>query len=80
MMGLFAYVYYSSLIRVHTMSVRECGTATLTHRLLPASDQVHHVNVGTVIHTIVSSLSAQEQLEVYHDLGRFLVGQGILPA
>ena len=52
----------------------------LTHCLLPASDQVHHVNVGTVIHTIVSSLNVQEQLEVYQDLGKFLVGQGILSA
>lgn len=80
MMGLFAYVYYSSLIRVHTKSFIVCRTAMLTHRLLPASDQVHHVNVGTVIHTIVSSLNVQEQLEVYQDLGKFLVGQGILSA
>ncbi|KAI5448875.1 phosphatidate cytidylyltransferase [Naganishia albida] len=54
MMGLFAYVYYSSLIRVH------------------------HVNVGTVIDTIVNSLSATEQLEVYYDLRKYLNGQGIL--
>ncbi|KAJ9092292.1 hypothetical protein QFC20_007420 [Naganishia adeliensis] len=54
MMGLFAYVYYSSLIRVH------------------------HVNVGTVIDTIVNSLTVEEQLEVYYDLRRYLNGQGIL--
>ncbi|KAJ9104595.1 hypothetical protein QFC21_002093 [Naganishia friedmannii] len=53
MMGLFAYVYYSSLIRVH------------------------HVSVGQVIQTIVNSLSVAEQLEVFHDLRRYLKGQGI---
>lgn len=78
MMGLFAYVYYSSLIRVRQI------TATVQQLRLPKVlfnlTQVHHVNVGTVIHTIVNSLSVQEQLEVYRDLRKYLNGQGISTA
>lgn len=53
MMGLFSYVYYSSLIRTH------------------------HVTVGSVLQTIVNSLSVDEQIEVLVDLKRYLEGQGI---
>jgi len=53
MMGLFSYVYYSSLIRVH------------------------HVTVGSVLQTIVSSLTVEEQVEVLVDLKRYLDGQGV---
>lgn len=52
-MGLFSYVYYSSLIRVH------------------------HVTVGSVLQTIVNSLTVQEQIEVLVDLRRYLDGQGV---
>lgn len=51
-MGLFSYVYYSSLIREH------------------------HVTVGSVLQTVVTHLSAEEQLETYRELGRFLVSRG----
>lgn len=53
MMGLFSYVYYSSLIRTH------------------------HVTVGSVLQTIVNSLTVNEQIEVLNDLKRYLEGQGI---
>jgi phosphatidate cytidylyltransferase len=52
-MGIFSAVYYSSLIRVH------------------------HVTVGSVLQTIVNSLSTQEQLEVLYDLQKYLHGQGV---
>ncbi|WVR04510.1 hypothetical protein IAU60_001514 [Kwoniella sp. DSM 27419] len=53
MMGLFSYVYYSSLIRIQ------------------------YVTVGSIMQTVVTSLSAQEQVELLADLKKFLVGQGI---
>ena len=52
-MGVFTYVYYSSLIREH------------------------HVTVGTVLQTIVSGLSTEEQIELMEDLRNYLQGQGI---
>jgi phosphatidate cytidylyltransferase len=52
-MGVFTYVYYSSLIREH------------------------HVTVGTVLQTIVSGLTVDEQLELLSDLKRYLSGQGV---
>ncbi|EPQ29934.1 uncharacterized protein PFL1_02606 [Pseudozyma flocculosa PF-1] len=54
LMGLFSYVYYSSLIREH------------------------HVTVGSVLQTIVTQLTLEESKELYHEIGRFLVGQGQL--
>ncbi|KII92443.1 hypothetical protein PLICRDRAFT_102774 [Plicaturopsis crispa FD-325 SS-3] len=53
LMGVFTYVYYSSLIRDH------------------------HVTVGSILQTIVSGLTVQEQLELIADLKRYLEGQGI---
>ncbi|WVF69849.1 hypothetical protein IAT40_004630 [Kwoniella sp. CBS 6097] len=53
MMGLFSYVYYSSLIRIQ------------------------YVTVGSIMQTVVTSLSTQEQLELLADLKRFLGGQGV---
>ena len=52
-MGVFTYVYYSSLIREH------------------------HVTVGSVLQTIVSGLTIDEQLELISDLKRYLEGQGL---
>lgn len=52
-MGVFTYVYYSSLIREH------------------------HVTVGSILQTIVSGLTIDEQLEVIVDLKRYLEGQNI---
>jgi phosphatidate cytidylyltransferase len=52
-MGVFTYVYYSSLIREH------------------------HVTVGSVLQTIVSGLTVDEQLELLSNLKRYLSGQGI---
>lgn len=52
-MGVFTYVYYSSLIREH------------------------HVTVGSILQTIVSGLTVDEQLELVADLKRYLSGQGI---
>lgn len=52
-MGVFVYVYHSSLIREH------------------------HVTVGSVLQTIVSGLSTEEQLELLRDMKRYLEGQGI---
>jgi phosphatidate cytidylyltransferase len=52
-MGLFSYVYYSSLIREH------------------------RVTVGSVLQTVVTHLSAEEQLEAYREIGRFLAGRGV---
>lgn len=52
-MGLFSYVYYSSIIREH------------------------HVSVGSVLQTVVTHLSVEDQLELYRELTRFLVGQGV---
>ncbi|KDQ21796.1 hypothetical protein BOTBODRAFT_99198 [Botryobasidium botryosum FD-172 SS1] len=52
MMGMFAYVYYSSLIRTH------------------------NVTVGSVLETIVSGLTVEEQKELLLDLKRYLDGTG----
>ncbi|ETW80763.1 hypothetical protein HETIRDRAFT_154917 [Heterobasidion irregulare TC 32-1] len=54
LMGVFTYVYYSSLIREH------------------------HVTVGSVLQTIVSGLTVDEQLELILDLKRYLEGQGVV--
>ncbi|PWZ01612.1 hypothetical protein BCV70DRAFT_173113 [Testicularia cyperi] len=54
LMGLFSYVYYSSLIREH------------------------HVTVGTVLQTVVTQLPLEDQMELYNEIGRYLVGQGKL--
>lgn len=53
MMGLFAYVYYSSLIRIG------------------------NVSVGSIMQTVVVSLTTTEQLELLDDLKRYLGGQGV---
>lgn len=53
-MGVFTYVYYSSLIREH------------------------HVTVGTILQTIVSGLTVDEQIELVADLHRYLETQGIV--
>ena len=53
-MGIFTYVYYSSLIRQN------------------------NVTVGSILQTIVSGLTVDEQLELMSDLKRYLEGQGIL--
>jgi phosphatidate cytidylyltransferase len=66
MMGMFSYVYYSSLIRVCLL------VSPLT--------QVQHVDIGSVMQTIVTSLEPQEQLELLADLKRFLEGQGLAQA
>ena len=53
LMGVFTYVYYSSLIREH------------------------HVTVGSILQTVVSGLTLEEQLELIQDLRKYLAGQGI---
>jgi phosphatidate cytidylyltransferase len=53
-MGVFTYVYYSSLIREH------------------------HVTVGSILQTIVSGLTTDEQLELLADLKKYLSGQGVV--
>lgn len=53
LMGLFAYVYYSSIIREH------------------------HVTVGSVLQTVVTHLTVEDQAELYRELTRFLAGQGV---
>lgn len=50
-MGMFSYVYYSSLIRVHT------------------------VTVGSVLQTIASSLTLEDQMVLLADLKRLVEGQ-----
>jgi phosphatidate cytidylyltransferase len=52
-MGVFTYVYYSSLIREH------------------------NVTVGSILQTIVSGLTVDDQLELIMDLKKYLEGQGI---
>lgn len=52
-MGLFSYVYYSSIIREH------------------------HVTVGSVLQTVVTHLTTDDQAELYRELTRYLQGQGI---
>ncbi len=54
LMGLFSYVYYSSLIREH------------------------HVTVGSVLQTVVTQLTIDDQIELYNEIRRYLVGQGKL--
>ncbi|KAI0001345.1 phosphatidate cytidylyltransferase [Russula compacta] len=54
LMGVFVYVYYSSFIREH------------------------NVTVGSVLQTIVSGLTTEEQLELIDDLKHYLRGQGIM--
>lgn len=54
LMGLFSYVYYSSLIREH------------------------HVTVGSVLQTAVTQLTLEDQMELYNEISRYLVGQGKL--
>ncbi|EDR11846.1 uncharacterized protein LACBIDRAFT_232085 [Laccaria bicolor S238N-H82] len=53
LMGVFTYVYYSSLIRQN------------------------NVTVGGILQTIVSGLTAEQQLELIADLTRYLGSQGI---
>ncbi|KAI0745149.1 phosphatidate cytidylyltransferase [Earliella scabrosa] len=53
LMGVFTYVYYSSIIREH------------------------HVTVGSVLQTIVSGLTVNEQLDLIADLKRYLESQGV---
>ncbi|KAJ6625605.1 cytidylyltransferase family-domain-containing protein [Mycena sp. CBHHK59/15] len=53
LMGVFIYVYHSSIIREH------------------------HVTVGSILQTIVSGLTLDEQLTLVSDLQRYLAGQGI---
>ncbi len=52
-MGVFTYVYYSSLIREN------------------------HATVGSILQTIVSGLTTDEQLELIADLRWYLEKQGI---
>ncbi|KAF8893783.1 cytidylyltransferase family-domain-containing protein [Infundibulicybe gibba] len=54
LMGVFTYVYYSSLIREH------------------------HATVGSILQTIVSGLTVEQQLELIADLKRYLGRQGIM--
>ncbi|KAI6033163.1 phosphatidate cytidylyltransferase [Pisolithus orientalis] len=54
LMGVFTYVYYSSFIREH------------------------HVTVGSILQSIVSGLSVEEQLELMKDLKKYMQGRGIL--
>ncbi|CEG19352.1 phosphatidate cytidylyltransferase [Ceraceosorus bombacis] len=54
LMGLFSYVYYTSLIREH------------------------RVGLGSVMETVVTRLSAEDQVELYRELARYLKGQGKL--
>ena len=53
-MGHFAYVYYSSLIREH------------------------HVTVGSVLQTVVTHLTLDDQVQLYREVGKYLHGQGIM--
>lgn len=52
-MGVFVYVYHSSLIREN------------------------NVTVGSVMQTIVSGLTVDEQIELLKGLNGYLVGQGV---
>ena len=61
MMGMFSY--YSSLVRV------SCARKGLI--------QIQHVDVGSIMQAIVTSLDSSEQLELLADLRRFLEGQGV---
>jgi len=53
LMGVFTYVYYSSLIREN------------------------RVTVGSVLQTVVSGLTIEEQIQLIRDLTRYLTNQGI---
>lgn len=68
MMGMFSYVYYSSLIRVSNCMLRVASAADI---------QIQNVSVGSIMQTVVTSLTASEQLELLADLKRFLEGQGL---
>ena len=52
-MGVFTYVYHSSLIREN------------------------RVTVGSVLQTVVSGLTIEEQIQLIRDLTRYLASQGI---
>jgi len=54
LMGLFAYVYYSTTIRQH------------------------HVTVGSLLQSIVSGLTVEEQLQLLGDLKRYLQIKGAI--
>lgn len=56
LMGLFSYVYYSSLVREY------------------------NVTVGSVLQTVVTQLTLDDQMELYNEISRYLVGQGKLAA
>lgn len=68
-MGLFSYVYYSSLIRV--------SSHLLIALKLIEYLQIQYVTVGSIMQTVVTSLSVAEQLELLRDLRKYLAGQGI---
>jgi len=53
LMGVFTYVYYTSLIREN------------------------RVTVGSVLQTVVSGLTIEEQIQLIRDLTRYLTNQGI---
>lgn len=55
-MGMFTWVYYSSLIKEH------------------------HVSVGQVMQLVVSSLSVDDQVQLFHELRKYLQleGRGIV--
>jgi len=53
LMGVFTYVYYTSLIREN------------------------RVTVGSVLQTVVSGLTIEEQIQLIRDLTRYLTSQGI---
>jgi phosphatidate cytidylyltransferase len=39
--------------------------------------QIQYVTVGSILQTVVTSLTAGEQLELLADLKRYLEGQGV---
>lgn len=53
MMGIFAYTYYSSIIRIQ------------------------NVSPGSILQTVVTSLTLEEQLQLLGDLKKYLSGQGV---
>jgi len=53
-MGVFTYVYYSSLIRSNNISV------------------------GGILQTVVSNLSLEDQVQLVHDLTKYLGQQGVV--
>jgi len=40
----------------------------------------NRITVGVVLQTVVTSLSSEEQLELYSDLKRYLVGRDLVRA